>query len=322
MAGEPGDSEPDNRVGHSGAMTDRIKDVGQKVGAASKLAAKKTGEFGNTIADSDIAKDLVSGARYVGDEVKQLPSKFSTTVGKKREEFKHKVAEAKVAKAEADDAREKELVNAMKEISLIPPISDSMSSNTEDLVTISRDEYEYLVSNSGNNSSLIKSQDNTPETTVRSGESKGTLSTELSRSVNDILQTLGVTVVFAAMLVGADYYFEANTQILAGMPVNLIIWSVGTCFWCYYILHRLAISRTFLTVPKSLRIQTSIGVGLATGLTILLNTDTIAITNIWGWTAIVALTAMLLSGIIRGISGSLLRLLGFRKSKNEKYLDK
>ena len=319
MEGDPEGtgSDTSSSHSHSDALKERIKGVGQKVGEASKIAVKKTEELGNKVVDSDITKDIVSSARHVGDEVKQLPSKFSTSVEKKREEFKHKVAEAKVAKAEADDAREKELVGAMKDSQLISPESLSKSINSDDLVTLSRDEYEYLVSRSGRKSSINQSKANDSNQTVQSEQSNVTLSIELSRSVNDILQTLGVTVVFAGIIVGVDYYFDANPQILAGIPINLITWSLGTSVWCYYMLHRLSISGSFLRVPKGLRIQTAIGVGLATGLTILLNTDTIAITNIWGWTAIVALTAMLLSGIVRGISGSLISIFRFRKSKNE-----
>ena len=160
MAGDQGDSESGSSVGHSDVLKDKIKDVSQKVSEASKLAVKKTGEFGNTIADSDIAKDIVSSARHVGDEVKQLPYKFSNTVEKKREEIKQKVVEKKVAKAKEDDVREKELVDAMKDSPLISPESLSKSINSDDLVTLSRDEYEYLVSRSRSPSSLNQSQTN------------------------------------------------------------------------------------------------------------------------------------------------------------------
>jgi len=40
----------------------------------------------------------------------------------------------------------------------------------------------------------------------------------------------------------------------------------------------------------------------------LLSSETVAITNIWGWTGVVALTAMLLSGLVRGLAGTLSRL--------------
>ncbi|MEC7435623.1 MAG: hypothetical protein VYB27_00950, partial [Candidatus Thermoplasmatota archaeon] len=56
--------------------------------------------------------------------------------------------------------------------------------------------------------------------------------------------------------------------------------------------------------PLSMRLQTSVGVGLATELAMLLSSETVAITNIWGWTGIVAFTAILLSGFVRGIMGT------------------
>ena len=62
-------------------------------------------------------------------------------------------------------------------------------------------------------------------------------------------------------------------------------------------------------MPLGMRLQTSVGVGLATELAMLLSSETVAITNIWGWTGIVALTAILLSGFVRGLMGTFARIL-------------
>ena len=67
-------------------------------------------------------------------------------------------------------------------------------------------------------------------------------------------------------------------------------------------------------MPLGMRLQTSIGIGLATELAILLTSETQAITNIWGWIAMVALTVTLLSGLLRGLGSSFSRLLNFRKN--------
>ncbi|HHZ74873.1 MAG TPA: hypothetical protein EYN58_06845 [Candidatus Poseidoniales archaeon] len=56
-------------------------------------------------------------------------------------------------------------------------------------------------------------------------------------------------------------------------------------------------------------IQTSFGLGLATAMAlILMEEQQLAITNVWGWSATVSLTALLLSGFFRGIYGSLRRV--------------
>ena len=60
------------------------------------------------------------------------------------------------------------------------------------------------------------------------------------------------------------------------------------------------------------RIKTSVGIGLATTLSLMLaDGETRAITNIWGWSMTLALSAFLLSGFFRGIYSS------FRKITNK-----
>ena len=89
---------------------------------------------------------------------------------------------------------------------------------------------------------------------------------------------------------------------------------MGTALWSFYILNKLASTGTFLKMPIGMRIQSAIGVGLATELALILATDTVVITNIWGWTAAVALTSILLSGIFRGMGGTFYKLFN-RKEK-------
>ena len=53
-------------------LKDRLKDASMKVGEASKKAAQKTSELGSAIAESSVAKDIVAGAKQVGEDVKVL----------------------------------------------------------------------------------------------------------------------------------------------------------------------------------------------------------------------------------------------------------
>ena len=314
--------EAESPVGESrmDAIKGRLKDAGQKVGDASKKAAKKTSELGSAISESSVAKDIAAGAKKVGDDVKVASAKVSETVDKKREEFKERREATKAAKAEADDIRENEILTEMRGSDLLPIAINQPQEVEDDVVVLSREDYDALLNKLDELRTATPLQVVTTELGSKESHTNDTLATELSKSMNDILTTLGVTILFAGMLVGTDLYLETNPQVLGNISLELLIWPVGTGVWSFYILHRLARSRTLLRMPISMRVQTSIGVGLATELALLLNSETVAITNIWGWTAAVALAAMLLSGIMRGVVGSLSRLLGLKRA-DESIID-
>ena len=293
------DDEPSKMDSFKG----KLSDIGQKVGEASKKAAKKTSEV-----SANIAEDIKIGAKRVSEDVKVGAKKVSETVDKKRDEIKEKKEEMKKAKEEADDAREDELMNDLRNSELLP-LSEYSNQKGEDngFVKISIEEYHALIKRSESKAVVPQVIDSYEVTNVGKIPNE-TLTVELSRSINEILQTLGVSVLFAGILVGLDYYLDSNPTDLGPLSADLLTWPLGTGMWSYYILHRLARFRTFLSMPLGMRVQTSVGVGLATELAMLLSSDTVAITNIWGWTGLVALTAILLSGIVRGFAGSFGRL--------------
>jgi hypothetical protein len=97
------------------SIKDRLSDIGQKVGDASKKAAKKTSEI-----SSNIAEDIKLGAKKVSEDVKTGAKKVSDSVEKKRDDFKEKREENKRAKAMIDDSREEELRTVLESTELIP----------------------------------------------------------------------------------------------------------------------------------------------------------------------------------------------------------
>ena len=289
------------------SIKDRLSDIGQKVGDASKKAAKKTSEV-----SANIAEDIKVGAKKVSEDVKVGAKKVSETMDKKRDEFNEKREEKKVARAEEDLERESELLHDMRATDLLP-LSKNTNSEQDGFVTIPVDEYHELVSRAERQ--VIVPEVLSPLKETEEKIPNETLTVELSRSMNEILQTLGVSVIFAGILVSADFYLGSNPMSIGPVSGELLIWPVGTGIWSYFILHRLAKSRTVLRMPLGMRLQTSVGICLATELAMLLSSETVAITNIWGWTGVVALTAMLLSGLFRGLIGSFSRL--FNYSDNE-----
>ena len=143
------------------------------------------------------------------------------------------------------------------------------------------------------------------------------LVSEMKNSMDQILLSLGGSVVWAAMLIGIDLYLNTQGYTYQGYSLIVIVWPVGTALWSLFLLGRLAKARTFLPMGWSMRIKTALGIGLATELALLLmNEEMQAITNVWGWSATVALTAFLLSGFFRGIWGTFARLFGLNSGKN------
>ena len=326
MAEESGDFS--NNLNDNQTLKDKMKNAGEKATDFSKIAAKKSVEI-----SSNLAKDIKSGAQKANEKSKvvaqkasertkevaqkasektvSVAKKFGATIEKKKEELKQKREEKRNEKINQDKniniVHEKEIINEPIEneenfeLEKIPP--------NEDVVTISKSEYDALLKNksekvqvSQKNKKVSKKKNKKIRTPNES------LTVELSKSLNDIMATLSVTIVFAALLVGAEYYLNNNPQKIGEFSIELLIWPIGTALWSFYILNKLAITGTFLKMPIGMRIQTAIGVGLATELALILATDTVVITNIWGWTAAVALTSILLSGILRGMGGSFYKL--------------
>ena len=108
------------------SFKDKLSDIGQKVGEASKKAAKKTSEV-----SANIAEDIKVGAKKVSEDVKVGAMKVSETVEHKKEEFLEKREESRKAKAEADDAREEELRSVLESTELIPIVPLNEDKNDE-----------------------------------------------------------------------------------------------------------------------------------------------------------------------------------------------
>lgn len=148
------------------------------------------------------------------------------------------------------------------------------------------------------------------------------LVTEMKNSMDQILISLGVSVVWAALLLGLDLYLDSLGYMYQGYSLSVIIWPLGTALWSLFILTRLTMARTILSMEWPMRIKTAVGIGLTTELAmILMNEDMQAITNVWGWSATIALTAFLLSGFLRGIGASFSRIFRLKSGKESTIID-
>ena len=146
----------------------------------------------------------------------------------------------------------------------------------------------------------IESPDEEPK---KIGE-KG-LSGEVNKSINQILITLGFSVVWAIVLIVTSFQLEQKNITFSGLGSKAIVWPIGTAIWTMFLLTSQSKVGTILSMDMKNRAKTSIGVGLATILSLMLTDGEMrAITNIWGWTMTLALCAFLLSGFIRGVISS------------------
>ena len=127
---------------------------------------------------------------------------------------------------------------------------------------------------------------------------------------------LGFSVIWLSLLIGSTLYIESMNLVLGDYSADLFVWSIGTMIWSLVLLQRLEAFRTILAMPLGMRIQTSIGIGLVTAMALLLTKEEFAaIGNVWGWTSTIALSALLLSGFIRGLFNSSKYLIKFNKIK-------
>ena len=138
----------------------------------------------------------------------------------------------------------------------------------------------------------------------------------LGTSLSEIVMLLGFSVIWLSLLIGSTLYIESMNLVLGDYSADLFIWSIGTMIWSLVLLQRLEAFRTILAMPFGMRIQTSIGIGLVTAMALVLTKEEFAaIGNVWGWTSTIALSALLLSGFIRGLFNSSKYLIKFNKIK-------
>ena len=149
------------------------------------------------------------------------------------------------------------------------------------------------------------------------------LSEMVGTSISESVMLLGFSVAWLASLIGATIYVEPKGWVVGDYSVDLFIWSIGTGVWSLVLLQRLDAVRTVLAMPLGMRIQTSAGVGLVTAMALLLSKEEFtAIGTVWGWTATIALAALLLSGLGRGLLNSSKQVFGLRTIKEVRAKNK
>ena len=280
---------------------------------------------GKAVADASIksGKAVAEASKKAADSA----SKFASEIGVKIAQKKTEIAENR-KKKKADfieslkaDEKYKEIITDSER--LPPMVSVPVFEHQEMIETIQRLENEVdelkislkealdkepQVSNETEHIEQIENEDVKEEKPEQKNKEMG-LSGEVGSSLNQILITMGVSVLWAIILIIVNFQLEQKGFEFSGLDTKAVVWPIGTAIWTLFLLSSQSKAGTLLSMDLSNRIKTSIGIGLATTLSLMLTDGEMqAITNVWGWTMTIALCAFLLSGFVRGIISSLRKI--------------
>lgn len=292
------------------SLQSNISKASKRVKESSVSAAKSASEWGADTSQKlreEMDRRRLEKSNIDMDETEQLRQGLSKDILPVTEHIPPQIT----IPVEEYDSLKKQITELQKECQNQMNLVEEMQHFTEELVQ--RDSEEKVAK-------LVVIEDEKPML-VADFDRQG-LVTEMKNSMDQILISLGVSVVWAALLLGLDLYLDSLGYMYQGYSLSVIIWPLGTALWSLFILTRLTMARTILSMEWPMRIKTAIGIGLTTELAmILMNEDMQAITNVWGWSATIALTAFLLSGFLRGIGASFSRIFRLKSGKESTIID-
>ena len=292
------------------SLQSNISKASKRVKESSVSAAKSASEWGADTSQKlreEMDRRRLEKSNIDMNETEQLRQGLSKDILPVTEHIPPQIT----IPVEEYDSLKKQITELQKECQNQMTLVEEMQHFTDELVQ--RDSEEKVAK-------LVVIEDEKPML-VSDFDRQG-LVTEMKNSMDQILISLGVSVVWAALLLGLDLYLDSLGYMYQGYSLSVIIWPLGTALWSLFILTRLTMARTILSMEWPMRIKTAIGIGLTTELAmILMNEDMQAITNVWGWSATIALTAFLLSGFLRGIGASFSRIFRLKSGKESTIID-
>ena len=270
-----------------------------------------------------VKSGAIKSGKVIADTSKKAAGsavKFASDISAKIGEKKEQVIETrKKRKAEfidslKDDKKYKQIFNDEK----LPPMVTIPATEHQQLldeINSLKNEVEQLEKNLETAEEIVQKVDQTSESKndkaarkKNDAEEKG-LTGEVNKSINQILITLGFSVIWAIVLIAASFQLEQSNVNFSGLGAKSVVWPIGTAIWTMFLLTSQSKAGTLLSMDVRNRVKTSVGIGLATTLSLMLTDgETRAITNIWGWSMTVVLCAFLLSGFFRGIYSTLRKI--------------
>ena len=269
---------------------------------------------------SDKPKPLTLAERLnaTGNKLAELSKKVSdstkTAVGNANESIKNAISENKQKR---DAKRQKKLEEARNELS-----SEGLFDDVPSMVTLPEFEQERMSIVSEQNENLVLVLEEMQRLSERvdslekknrnlmasdkkiNKKSKKTEYTENEDStspiMSEVIHLLGASLIWIIALFGADKYItERGLMILESYPAEIPLWGIGATTWSLYLLYRIGKKSPTLMLPRLLRFQASLAVGITTTIGIMINDDsTSTVSSVWTWGTIIAIGLLLGSSMI------------------------
>ena len=128
--------------------------------------------------------------------------------------------------------------------------------------------------------------------------------------MSEVIHLLGASLIWIVALFGIDKYItEREIMIMESYPAEIPIWGIGATTWSLYLLYRIGKKSPTLMLPKLLRFQAALAIGITTTIGILVNDDsTSTVSSVWTWGTIIAIGLLLGSSMIATAWNSTKRL--------------
>ena len=282
-------------------------DLQSKINTSIETVKSSVIKSGKVIADK---------SKKAADSAAKFASEVGTKIGEKKEQVieKRKKQKAEFIDSLKDDKKYKQIFNDEK----LPPMVTIPATEHQQLL----DEINALKIEVGRLEEDLETAEEIVQKLDQTSENKNDKATrkkkdvkekgitgEVNKSINQILITLGFSVIWAIVLIAVTFQLEQSNINFSGLGAKAVVWPIGTAVWTMFLLTSQSKAGTLLSMDVRNRIKTSVGIGLATTLSLMLTDgETRAITNIWGWSMTVVLCAFLLSGFFRGIYSTLRKI--------------
>ena len=279
---------------------------------------------------SDKSKPLTLAERLdsPGNKLAELSKKVSestkTAVGNANDSMKNAISENKQKR---DAKKQKKLEEARTELS-----SEGLFDDVPSMVTLPEFEQERMSIVSEQNDNLVlvleemqrlSERVDSLEKRNRSLQVAGEKSSKKTKKIDEpereintspvmseVIHLLGASLIWIVALFGIDKYItEREIMIMESYPAEIPIWGIGATTWSLYLLYRIGKKSPTLMLPKFLRFQAALAIGITTTIGILVNDDsTSTVSSVWTWGTIIAIGLLLGSSMIATAWNSTKRL--------------
>ena len=279
---------------------------------------------------SDKSKPLTLGERLnsTGNKLAELSKKVSestkTAVGNANDSIKNAISENKQKR---DAKKQKKLEEARTELS-----TEGLLNDVPSMVTLPEFEQERMSIVSEQNDNLVlvleemqrlservdslEKRNRSLQVVGKKSSKKTKKTDEPEREINtspvmsEVIHLLGASLIWIVALFGIDKYItEREIMIMESYPAEIPIWGIGATTWSLYLLYRIGKKSPTLMLPKLLRFQAALAIGITTTIGILVNDDsTSTVSSVWTWGTIIAIGLLLGSSMIATAWNSTKRL--------------